>query len=131
MKCNLPKIPIKTLLHARDAFAPHYNDPITPKLSYKIMKFCKAAEIEDDFYRDKLRTLLESYAEKDQTGNIVLEGDKPKMQEGKSRDEFEAKVQELNQTEVDKPTQTFTLDELGELKLSVVAMSNLEAFLEL
>ena len=28
MKCDTPKIPIKTLLHARDAFAPHYNDPI-------------------------------------------------------------------------------------------------------
>ncbi len=131
MKYDTPKISIKTLLHARDAFAPHYNDPITPKLSYKIMKFCKAAEAEDTFYREKLKALLEAYAEKDKTGNIVLDGDTPKMQEGKSLADFEAKVQELNQTEVDKPTQTFTLDELGELKLSVVAMSNLEAFLEL
>lgn len=125
------KISIKALLHAREAFAPHYNDPISPKLSYKIMKFCKAAEAEDIFYREKLKELLNAFAEKDKTGNIILESDKPKMQEGKSLADFETRVQELNQTEVDKPTQTFTLDELGELKLSVVAMSNLEDFLAL
>ncbi len=125
----MKKIPIKSLLRARDAFAPHYNDPISPKLSYKIMKFCKAAEAEDVFYREKLKALLDAYAEKDKSGNIVLDGDTPKMREDKSFVDFEAKVQELNQTEVDKPTQIFMLDELDELKLSVVDMSSLEDFL--
>lgn len=120
---------IITLIEAARIFNRFAETKISSKLAYKIMKFCKAVAVEEDFYNAKRQALIDEYAVKDENGQIVVSDHMISIIPDKM-DEANAAMQDLNNLEVEVPNIKFALDELGELELSVADMFVLDAFVE-
>jgi hypothetical protein len=121
---------ILTFINATKIFNQVAQTKVSSKLAYKIMKLCKAAIAEEEFYNNKRNEIINEYAVRDDDGKISVSDDgmisiiKDKIQEA------EMALNELNEIEVEVPNIRFTLDELDELKLSVADMFVLDAFIE-
>lgn len=111
-----------------DKFSSRTDLPI--KTTYKVLKFFEVVEKEANFYRDEIIKILNQYAERDDEGKIIATdgGQNIKIKEDCIA-ECEQKMQELANLEVDKPSVTFTLDELPD-GLTVQELSYLMPFIE-
>lgn len=109
------------LLEARNILMAKANESVPVALAYKVMKLIKASDEEFGFYNEKLRELLESCQERDENGN-------PKYTEQGVQikkdciEEFRAKINELDNTEVETPHIIFTIEELAPLTFSAREM---------
>lgn len=121
---------ILTLINATKVFNQIVQEKISPKLAYKILKLCKGAAEEEQFYDKKRSEIIQEYAVKDVDGKVAVSEDGMITIMPDKIPEAEKALQELNTIEVEVPNIKFTLDELEELKLSVSDMFALEAFIE-
>lgn len=120
---------IITLLDAANVFNQLRQTKISPKLAYKIMKFCKSIEVEEEFYNNKKNEIIDMYAEKNINGQPIVENNIVKIKKDKIT-EANAAMRELNNTDVEAPNVRFALSELDGLELSVSDMYTLDAFIE-
>lgn len=102
---------------------------ISPKLAYKIMKFNKVLEEDQVFYQNKYNELIQTYSEKDELGEIMIDKSGIVKIMPDKIEEANQKLQELNNIEVEIPNIKFTLDELSELQLSVEEIYYLDPFI--
>lgn len=121
---------ILTLINAAKVFNQVTQTKISSKLAYKIMKLCKSAAEDEEFYNSKRNEIIETYALRDENGQIVVSDDGMISIMPDKLEEASAALQELNSIEVEMPNVKFTLAELDELKLSVADMFALDAFIE-
>ena len=121
---------IITLLNIRQIFAQIAQMKISSKLAYKIMKFCKSIEIEEEFYDNKRMEIIRIYSEKDETGNPIVNADGTAKIIAEKMQEANRALRELNSMEVEIPNIRFSLAELEEVKLSVADMYALDALIE-
>lgn len=121
---------ILTLMNAAKIFNQVAQEKITAKLAYKIMKLCKSAAADEEFYNNKRREIINMYAVRGENGQIAVDDDGMITIVPGKIDEANAAIVELNNIEVDMPSVRFTLAELEELKLSVADMFVLDAFIE-
>lgn len=120
---------IQKLVQVKGVFAPLTRTKLSPKLSYKILKFLKAIEFEEKFFNSKIKELLNEFGQKDEKGKYVAEKGKIKIISG--REEACANAfNELNNLEVSPPDITFTLEELNDITLSVQDMLIIEDFIK-
>lgn len=121
---------ILLLLNAKNIFTQLNQVKLPSQLAYKIMKFCKSVDIEQEFYYQKKKEIIDTYAEKDAFGNVIVNNDNTvKILDGKLQEATDA-MNELNNMEVDVPNIKFSLAELDGLKLSVADMYTLDSFIE-
>ena len=120
---------IYKLIQIKEIFTPHYNEKLSVGLSYKIYKLCNAIEQEERFFNQKRQDVIEEFGQKDADGGLVI-NDKGfvKIQEDKEQEAQKA-LDELTAIDVDMPNITFTIDELSEIKLSVMDMAVLEGLI--
>ena len=87
--------------NAGDIFA-DYKLPL--KVAYKLNKLKKAIEVEGEFYGSKFQEIVDTYAKKDENGQIVFsdDGNQIMIQDGK--------VEECNQALEDLQTLTVEID---------------------
>ena len=87
--------------NAGDIFG-DYKLPL--KVAYKLNKLKKAAEVEGEFYSNKFQEIVDTYAKKDDNGQIVFsdDGNQIMIQDGK--------VEECNQALEDLQTLTVEID---------------------
>lgn len=85
------------------------------KGAYKINKIRKAIEKEADFYSTKFQEIIDTYAKKDENGNIVFSenGEQIIIQEDKIS-ECNETLEELQRLEVEIDNYNLTIDDLGE-----------------
>ena len=121
---------ILTLINAAKIFNQVAQEKIASKLAYKIMKLCKSAAADEEFYDNKRREIIETYAVRDDNDQVAISQDGMITIVPGKIDEANAAIAELNNIEVDMPSVRFTLAELEELKLSVADMFVLDAFIE-
>lgn len=121
---------ILTLINATKIFGQVVQEKISPRLAYKILKLCKGAAEEEQFYDKKRTEIIQEYAVKDDNGQVKTSEDGMISIIPDKITEANKAIQELNELEVEAPNIKFTLDELEELKLSVSDMFVLEAFIE-
>ena len=121
---------IITLINVTKIFERFAQDRISSKLAYKIMKLCKNAATEEEFYNTKRNEIIDMYATKDENGQVVVSEDGMIQIVPDKIDAANAALQELNGIEVEVPNIRFTLDELDGLELSVADMFALDAFIE-
>ena len=121
---------ITTLISTAKIFNQFVQTKTSPKLAYKIMKFCKSVAVEEEFYNAKRNEIINTYAIKDENGQVVVNNDGMISIVPDKISEANAVMQELNSLEVEAPSIKFTLDELEGLKLSVADMFALDAFIE-
>lgn len=121
---------LSKLLEARRVLLSHVNDKVSGTLAYKIMKFLKSSDGEEEFYSSKLNALVAEYSEKDEEGNPVrVEGGNIKIKSDKIQ-ECENAVSSLGKTEVEVPSIVLTVANLSELSLSVRDAYALDGFIE-
>ena len=120
---------IITLLNAAKIFMQFDQTKIAPKLAYKIMKFCKAVSVEEEFFNTKRNEIIDAYAVKDENGQVVVDDNGMIRIVQDKIAEANAAMNELNSIEVDAPNIQFTLEELGAFELSVSDMFALDAFI--
>lgn len=120
---------IITLLNAGGILNQFAQIKTTPRLAYKIMKFCKSIETEEEFYNGRRNEIIDLYAQKDENGQPIVENNIVRIIEGKTS-EARAAMQELDNMDVEAPNIRFTLDELEGLELSAAEMYALDAFIE-
>lgn len=84
------------------------------KGAYKINKIRKALEKEGEFYTNKFQEIVDTYAKKDDDGNLIFneDGSQIIIQEDKIS-ECNTALSELQQLEVDIDTYNLTLEDLG------------------
>lgn len=87
--------------NAGDIFG-DYKLPL--KVAYKLNKLKKAVEVEGEFYSNKFQEIVDTYAKKDENGQIVFsdDGNQIMIQDGK--------IEECNQALEDLQTLTVEID---------------------
>ena len=95
---------------------------------YKLLKLIKIADEEYPIYMEQFQSLLDSYAEKDDQGNIIHSEDGGTKIKKNKMDILQEKLYELKQIKVQVPDLYFSLDELEKLELK---MEELNAFIDL
>lgn len=121
---------LTTLLQARRVFLEHSNDKMPASLAYKFMKAIKASDNEDAFYSEKLKNIIDTYGLRDESGNIVPNKNGSVNVQPEKIDECNAKVKELEDTEVDAPTVHFSIEELGDLEFTVKELFLLDEYIK-
>lgn len=119
---------IGQLLKIKGVFTPFIRMRLSPRLSYKLLKFIKAIEFEEDFFNSKFREIVQDCAKKDKEGKFVTDTNGNIVLE--KTDKFKAEIEELNEIEVTAPDIKFTLDELQNLTLSVLDIATIEDFIQ-
>lgn len=119
---------IGQLLKVKGVFAPFIRMRLSPRLSYKLLKFIRAIEFEEDFFNSKFREIVQDCAKKDEQGKLLTD-DKGNIVLEKS-DKFKAAIEELNDVDVPAPDIKFTLYELQDLTLSVLDIALIEDFIQ-
>ena len=119
---------IGKLIRAKNVLISFIKERMSPKLSYKLMKFISKIEMEEKFFGEKVRDIINTYGERDENNELVSIDNKIKIRES-AEDDCNKAFAELDAVEVEAPNITFTLEELSEIKLSVEDMVILEDFI--
>lgn len=120
---------IQKLIQARGVFAPLTRIKLNPKLSYKIYKFLRTIENEEQFFNVKFRELVDEYGKKDDKGKLIIENGNIAIIDGKEKECNDA-FNELQSIEVSTPDIHFTIEELKDLTLSVQDIAIIEEFIQ-
>ena len=85
------------------------------KGAYKINKIKKAVEKEGEFYTEKFQEIVDTYAKKDDDGNLVYseDGSQIMIKDGMV-EECNKALADLQELEVEIENYNLTLDDLGE-----------------
>lgn len=120
---------IITLINAASIFNQFAQTKTTPALAYKIMKFCKSVAVEEEFYNAKRNEIINAYAQRDESGQIVVHDGLISIEPDKIEAVNKA-LGELNKIEVESPKIKFKLSELEGFELSAADMFTLDDFIE-
>ena len=121
---------IYNLIQIKDVFSPHYSEKLSVALSYKIYKLCNVIEQEEKFFNQKRQEIINDFAQRYENGQIVV-NDKGFVQfEADKVEEAHKMLNDLSAVDVDVPNVKFKIDELSEIKLSVMDMAVLEPLID-
>ena len=110
------------LLQIRNVLLEHINDKVSASLAYRIMKYLKSTDQEEDFYLKRTQEIADEFGEKDADGKPVRNADGGITIQHDKIEECKKLISELGKTNVDVPATKFALAELSELKLTVKEM---------
>ena len=102
------------------------------KGAYKLNKIKKAVEKEGEFYTEKFQEIVDTYAKKDDDGNLVYseDGNQIMIKDGMI-DECNRALADLQGLEVEIENYNLTLDDLGEnLECTADELEALMPFIE-
>lgn len=102
----------------------------TIQTKYKIARFMKATEVDEEFYRKEMQAILEKYAVRNEDGTVAStdSGNVPLQQE--HINDFVNEAGALEQSEVESvPDIRFSIDELADFELSVSDLLTLDPIL--
>jgi hypothetical protein len=103
---------------------------IPVKTAYRLNKLTNAINEHVAFYQEQIRNLLQEHAEKDVEGEYIYTNDNigVKIKE-ESQQEFVTKVNELLALDVELPDITFSIEEFGDIELSMEVFNIIIPFL--
>ena len=98
--------------NAEDIFE-NYKLPL--KVAYKLNKLKKAIEVEGEFYSNKFQEIVDTYAKKDDNGQIVFsdDGNQIMIQDGKI-EECNQALEDLQALTVEIDNCNLTIDDFGD-----------------
>ena len=120
---------LNELLLARKVIVSKSQTQVPARLAYKMMKFIKGTEDEENFYNEKLRAIIEEYGARDKEGKLEGESGGVKIRPD-ALSACKSAIKELDGTQIDAPQITFNLDEIEPLTLSAKEMLALEYFVK-
>lgn len=106
------------------------NSKLPLKTAFKLSNLTRAIDEQLTFYREKLQEILREYGEFDENGNIITinNGNGIKVKEG-TEVECMTKINELQALEVELPDIKFSLDDFGNIELTVEIFNIITPFL--
>ena len=106
------------------------NSKLPLKTAFKLSNLTRAIDEQLTFYREKLQEILREYGEFDENGNIITinNGNGIKVKEG-TEVECMTKINELQALEVELPNIKFSLDDFGNIELTVEIFNIITPFL--
>ena len=122
------KITNQKLLGVQETIDKLQSTHLSIRTLYKFSKLSKAVGEEMDFYREKLRALIEEYAQRDENGQPVQEAGNIRIIPEKIS-ECNERINELLNLEVELPDIEFELDELENISLSMDEFNHLLPFI--
>lgn len=106
------------------------DEKMSIKTAYKLNKLIKKIEEENNFYNIKFHEIIEQYAEKNDQGEYqYIDENSIKIKEGKEQECYR-KVSELQNLEIEIPNITFSIEELGDINLTIDTVNMLMPFIE-
>lgn len=98
--------------NAGDIFG-DYKLPL--KVAYKLNKLKKAVEVEGEFYVNKFQEIVDTYAKKDENGQVVFsdDGNQIMIQDGKV-EECNQALEDLQNLTVEIDNCNLTIDDFGD-----------------
>lgn len=106
------------------------DEKMSIKTAYKLNKLVKKIEEENNFYNIKFHEIIEQYAEKNDQGEYqYIDENSIKIKEGKEQECYK-KVSELQNLEIEIPNITFSIEELGDINLTIDTVNMLMPFIE-
>ena len=98
--------------NAGDLFG-DYKLPL--KVAYKLNKLKKAIEVEGEFYANKFQEIVDTYAKKDENGQVVFsdDGNQIIIQDGKV-EECNKALNDLQELTVEIDNCNLTIDDFGD-----------------
>ena len=120
---------ITKIINMRRVLSPVFQEKMSPRLSYKIMKLISKTDEDEVFYNKNMAGIIRDCCVKGKDGKIEQSEGGYKIDPAKKAD-CEARIKELDETEAEDVEIKFTLDELSELKLSPRDMLILDDFIE-
>ena len=117
------------IINARNVIMQHTQDKIKAKLAYSFMKFLKATDNDEVFFRQREREIIEKYCLRDENNELINNNgafsiDPEKMEE------CSKEVNELNNIDTEDCTITFNINDLETLQLSTEEISSLYPFIQ-
>lgn len=121
---------ISQVMEFHSVYATLKEQEMPIKLAYRLNQIEDVCEKKVVFYETRMRDIITRYSEKDTDGNpVLLEDNKSIKIKPEYIQECTEKIQELAELDVELPDIKFTLDQLGELKLSVLEVKALMPFI--
>lgn len=106
------------------------DEKMSIKTAYKLNKLIKKIEEENNFYNIKFHEIIEQYAEKNDQGEYqYIDENSIKIKKGKEQECYK-KVSELQNLEIETPNITFSIEELGDINLTIDTVNMLMPFIE-
>lgn len=106
------------------------DEKMSIKTAYKLNKLIKKIEEENNFYNIKFHEIIEQYAEKNDQGEYqYIDENSIKIKEGKEQECYK-KVSELQNLEIEIPNINFSIEELGDINLTINTVNMLMPFIE-
>lgn len=106
------------------------DEKMSIKTAYKLNKLIKKIEEENNFYNIKFHEIIDQYAEKNDQGEYqYIDENSIKIKEGKEQECYK-KVSELQNLEIETPNITFSIEELGDINLTIDTVNMLMPFIE-
>lgn len=99
------------------------------KLAYKISTLTDQIEKDSEFFRNKFRDIILKYAERDQEGEVVFDGENVKIRQ-KDIPAAEKELDELNNVETTETNLFFTIDEFEGLEIKPSELTGLLPFIK-
>lgn len=101
------------------------------KTSYRLTLLANKVQEHTNFYQEKFRELILEYSQKDENGNPVPteDGQGVKLMEDKTM-EAQTKLIELQQLDVEIPDVKFSIEDFGNVELTIAEMNVIIPFIE-
>lgn len=125
MKCT-----VEICMGLKDLIVSIRDKSFSIKTQYKFLKLAKALDSELIIINEQKQRLIEKYVQTDENGEYIVNEDDGLVIKDDLVQEFQQKLLELDEMEIELPDLTFTLEELEDLKLSLQEIFYLEKFIE-
>jgi len=124
------KVTMDDVLNFRGAAEFIYSAHVPLKAAYKINKIKKKIEEEFNFYSEKFQEIVNTYARKDEEGNIVYsdDGDQILIKEG-TIDECNTALEDLHNLTIEIDNLDLTIDDLGDIECTPDELEAIMPFL--
>lgn len=119
---------LKELIAVRKLIVKHKDDAMPSCVAYKLMKIMKASDSDEAFYNEKIRQMLDQYSLKDEEGKSKMVDGDIAIEPAKMA-EFNQKILEVQDIEVETPNVQLSIDELESVRLTVSELYTLDEFI--
>lgn len=105
-------------------------DKIPVALKYKLVKFLKETDGDEEFFQKQLNELIEQYAERDDEGKPVTNNSDGVKVKVEYQDECADKIKELHNIRTEHAQKFLTLSDIENLSISYSDMEGLYPFIK-
>lgn len=120
---------LNKIIRARKAIQNHMQDKLSYQTAYKFARFIRETDLQEEFLKENIRTLIDECAAKDENGQIMYFDNSIRINHDYI-DKWSKEVGELESTEIDPPQVTFIKEDFEFMQVTVEEMLYLSEFIK-